>query len=304
MSNCFSMVKMVTYTTAIVNRLTFAQRAVNLSAMAKVRLDTLLLRKGLVESLRSAQSLIMAGQVLVADQVMDKPGWRVPDSAQVVIREAAPYVSRGGIKLEHALARFELDVADCVAADVGASTGGFTDCLLQKGARKVYAIDVGYGELAWRLRQDSRVVVLERTNIRYLESLPEPVDLATVDVSFISLGLVLPRIVELLRPGGEIVALIKPQFEAPRESVGQGGVVRDPEVHRAVLETVLSGAGVEGLRLRGLVASPLRGPAGNVEFFSHLSPDQRLGSIAIEGAVDACLAEAASLQEQREAKDR
>lgn len=263
--------------------------------MAKVRLDELLLRRGLAESLRSAQGLILAGQVMVEDQVMDKPGGHVRDSAQVVIREGPRYVSRGGIKLEHALARFKVHVVDRLAADVGASTGGFTDCLLQHGARKVYAIDVGYGELAWSLRQDRRVVVLERTNIRHLGSLPEPIDLATIDVSFISLALVLPRVVDLLRPDGEIVALIKPQFEAARERVERGGVVRDPQVHRAVLETVLGGAMGLGLRVRDLNPSPLTGPAGNVEFFSYLSRDQRLDSVAMEEALDGCLKEAASI---------
>jgi 23S rRNA (cytidine1920-2'-O)/16S rRNA (cytidine1409-2'-O)-methyltransferase len=263
--------------------------------MAKVRLDTLLLRRGLADSLGSAQGLILAGQVVVDDQVMDKPGGQVRDNVEVEIRERPRYVSRGGFKLEHALARFRVDVAERIAADVGASTGGFTDCLLQHGARKVYAIDVGYGELAWSLRQDPRVVVLERTNIRHLGSLPEPMDLATVDVSFISLALVLPRVVDLLGPDGEIVALIKPQFEAPRERVERGGVVRDPRVHRAVLETVVGGTVGLGLRVRGLTPSPLRGPAGNVEFFSHLSRDQRLESVTIEEAVEACLREAESL---------
>jgi 23S rRNA (cytidine1920-2'-O)/16S rRNA (cytidine1409-2'-O)-methyltransferase len=263
--------------------------------MAKVRLDTLLLRRGLAESLRSAQGLILAGQVVVEDQVMDKPGGHVRDNAQVEIRERPRYVSRGGFKLEHALARFEVGLVDRIAADVGASTGGFTDCLLQHGARKVYAIDVGYGELAWSLRHDPRVEVLERTNIRHLGSLPEPIDLATIDVSFISLALVLPRVVALLRSDGEIVALIKPQFEAAREKVERGGVVRDSQVHREVLETVVCGAVGLGLRVRGLTPSPLRGPAGNVEFFSYLSRDQRLESLTIEEAVEACLEEAATL---------
>jgi 23S rRNA (cytidine1920-2'-O)/16S rRNA (cytidine1409-2'-O)-methyltransferase len=241
-----------------------------LCLMAKVRLDTLLVRQGLAESHRRAQSLIMAGQVIVEDHVMDKPGARVPETAQVIIREKPRYVSRGGIKLEHALARFQISVVDRVVADIGASTGGFIDCLLQKGARKVY-----------------------------VDSLPEPVDLATVDVSFISLALVLPRVANLLRPEGEIVALIKPQFEAPRDRVAKGGVVRDPEVHRTVIEKVAVEAIGGGLRLRGLTPSPLRGPAGNVEFFCYLSRDERLDSISIEEAVDACLNEAASLLQPR-----
>jgi 23S rRNA (cytidine1920-2'-O)/16S rRNA (cytidine1409-2'-O)-methyltransferase len=263
--------------------------------MAKVRLDRLLVKRGLVQSLRDAQGLIMAGRVMLGDRVLDKPGEEVHDTAQVFIRERPRYVSRGGLKLEHALDRFGVDVANRTVLDVGASTGGFTDCLLQKGARKVYALDVAYGELAWRLRQDSRVVVLERTNVRYLDSLPEPMDLATMDVSFISLRLVLPPVVDLLRPEGEIVALIKPQFEAAREKVAKGGVVRNPEVHRAVLEEVLGEAVGKGLRLRDLTVSPLKGPAGNVEFFSHLSRDQRMDSVAIEVAIETCLSEAASL---------
>jgi 23S rRNA (cytidine1920-2'-O)/16S rRNA (cytidine1409-2'-O)-methyltransferase len=271
--------------------------------MAKVRLDRLLVRRGLVDSIRGAQGLILAGQVMLEDRVMDKAGVLVPDTAQVLIREKPRYVSRGGFKLEHALDRFGVDVADMTVIDVGASTGGFTDCLLQKGAQKVYAIDVAYGELAWRLRQDSRVVVLERTNVRYLDSLPEPMDLATIDVSFISLRLVLPPVADLLRPDGEIVALIKPQFEAPRERVARGGVVRDPAVHRAVLEEVVGEAVDEGLRLRGLIPSSLRGPAGNVEFFSYLSRDQRVESISIEGAVEACLGETASLRQPDHAQD-
>jgi len=226
---------------------------------------------------------------------LDKAGELVPDIAQVFVREKPRYVSRGGLKLEHALDRFGIDVADRTVIDVGASTGGFTDCLLQRGARKVYAIDVAYGELAWRLRQNARVVVLERTNVRYLNSLPEPMDLATVDVSFISLRLVLPPVTDLLQPEGQIVALVKPQFEAARESVAKGGVVRDPAVHRAVLEEVVGEAVGKGLRLRGLTPSPLRGPAGNVEFFSYLSRDQRMDSVAIEEAIETCLGEAALL---------
>jgi 23S rRNA (cytidine1920-2'-O)/16S rRNA (cytidine1409-2'-O)-methyltransferase len=257
-----------------------------------VRLDTLLVQRRLVESRQKAQGLILAGQVLVDGRPVDKPGRRIPESAEVTIREGLPYVSRGGIKLEHALDRFDIDVSEKIAADIGASTGGFTDCLLQRGARKVYAVDVGYGQLAWKLRQDARVVVLERTNVRYLETLPEPVDLATVDVSFISLELVLPQVKRLLCPEGEIVSLIKPQFEAGRDQVGKGGVVNEPAIHRAVLEKVIGLSRREGLRIRGLTPAPLRGPAGNVEFFIHLSRDQRLDSTGIVKAVDDCLSEA------------
>ena len=263
--------------------------------MEKVRIDTLLIERQLVESLQKAQSLIMAGQVLVDGHVIDKPGRRIPEGAQVTVREGPPYVSRGGIKLAHALDRFDVNVSDRIAADIGASTGGFTDCILQHGARKVYAVDVGYGQLAWKLRQDPRVIVLDRTNVRYLESLPDPIELATIDVSFISLELVLPQVVKLLRPEGEILTLIKPQFEARRDQVGTGGVVKDPAVHRMVLENVIALATREGLRVRGLTPSPVRGPAGNVEFFAHLSRDQRWDSICIEEALDACLREAETI---------
>ena len=254
-------------------------------------MDVLLVERGLVESRERGQRLIRAGQVLVDGRVVDKPGARVPGGADIHLRAKLPYVSRGGLKLEAALDNFTVQVAGAVAADVGASTGGFTDCLLQRGARKVYAIDVGYGQLAWRLRQDPRVVVMERVNVRYLESLPEPIDLATVDVSFISLELVLPNVVGWLKPAGDIIALIKPQFEAGRAEVGKGGVVKDPEVHRAVLAKILGWALDHGLAVRGLMASPLRGPAGNVEFLAHLSKGRGEASIEVERAIDGCLSE-------------
>jgi len=260
----------------------------------KKRLDVLLVERGLVESRERAQRLIRAGQVLVEERVVDKPGARVARDAAIRLQATLPYVSRGGQKLEAALARFGIEVAGVVALDVGASTGGFTDCLLQHGVARVYAVDVGYGQLAWKLRRDPRVVVLERTNIRYLESLPEPVDLATVDVSFISLELVLPVVIKLLKPEGEIVALIKPQFEAGREQVGKGGVVRDPVVHRAVLRRILGWARDHGLAVRGLMRSPLLGPAGNVEFFAHLSTDPNAASIEIEEAIEGCIVHPAS----------
>ena len=263
--------------------------------MDKARLDKLVVKKGLAESLRQARSLIMAGQVLVGGHVMDKAGNRIPENAQVTVRERLRYVSRGGTKLEHALDRFRIDVSQKTAADIGASTGGFADCLLQRGARKVYAVDVGYGQLAWQIRQDARVVVLDRTNIRHLATLPDLVDLATVDVSFISLEVVLPHVVRLLHREGELLTLIKPQFEAEREEVGNGGVVRDPAVHRLVLEKVIRRAAQEELRLAGLTPSPLRGPAGNVEFFAHLSRDQRLDNIDVEEALENCLGEATTI---------
>ncbi|HIC88998.1 MAG TPA: TlyA family RNA methyltransferase [Anaerolineae bacterium] len=240
----------------------------------KRRLDLLLVERGLAESRTQAQRLIMAGQVLVDKQVADKPGHTVPTTVDIHIRQQLPYVSRGGLKLAAALDAFGVQVKGTVCADIGASTGGFTDCLLQRGATRVYAVDVGYGQLAWKLRQNPQVVLLERTNARYLTRLPNGsrVDLITVDVSFISLKLVLPAVVRFLAPGGQIIALIKPQFEAGREAVGKGGVVRDPMVHRAVLTNILEWALQQQLGPVGLIRSPITGPAGNVEFLLHLKP--------------------------------
>lgn len=249
--------------------------------MEKERLDILLHQRGLVESRERARRLILAGQVLVDGEVVDKPGTQVLTEASLAIKEAPAYVSRGGYKLEAALDAFAVDISGLIVADIGASTGGFTDCLLQHGAARVYAIDVGYGQLAWSLRQDPRVVVLDRVNARYLQELPEAVDLATVDVSFISLKLVLPAAQRLLKPKGQAIALIKPQFEAGRQQVRKG-VVRDPAVHRAVLNDLLGWAESNGWLVQGLVVSPLRGPAGNVEFLTHL----RLPS-GVPGAVHA-----------------
>lgn len=239
--------------------------------MAKERVDLALLRRGLVESREKARALIMAGQVMADDRVMDKPGALVSEDTPIRLRERLPYVSRGGIKLAHALDAFGLDVRDTVALDVGASTGGFTDCLLQRGARKVYAVDVGYGQMDLRLRQDPRVVLMERTNIRYLTHLPESPDLATIDVSFISLEKVIPPVLALLKPEAFVVALVKPQFEAGKDQVGKGGVIRDPAIHRAVLERLTGWAEAQGLVVRGLTASPILGPAGNREFFLYLA---------------------------------
>jgi 23S rRNA (cytidine1920-2'-O)/16S rRNA (cytidine1409-2'-O)-methyltransferase len=252
--------------------------------MAKERLDVLVAERGLAESRAQAQRLIRAGRVRVDGQVADKPGSRTSAEADITLKELPPFVSRGGEKLAAALDAFELDVRGAVCADVGASTGGFTDCLLQRGVCRVYAIDVGYGQLDWRLRNDERVVVMERTNARYLEQLPEPIGVATIDVSFISLDLILPQVVGWLAPRGAacelgakgpsanrestVIALIKPQFEAGRRDVHRGGVVRDPEVHRRVLTSVLRTAERLELGLYGLMASPLRGPAGNVEFLA------------------------------------
>jgi 23S rRNA (cytidine1920-2'-O)/16S rRNA (cytidine1409-2'-O)-methyltransferase len=240
----------------------------------KERLDVLMVTQGLAESRPQAQRLIMAGQVAVGDRVVDKPGTQVPATTEISVKPRLPYVSRGGFKLAAALDAFGLDVHGWIVADVGASTGGFTDCLLQRGAARVYAIDVGYGQLAWKLQQDPRVTVIDRTNARYLENLAEPVHLATIDVSFISLKRILPRVCAWLRKGGQIVALIKPQFEARRRQVEKGGVVRDPAVHQQVLEDLATWAGSEGMGLRGLIRSPITGPAGNVEFLAHWVPDR------------------------------
>ena len=231
---------------------------------AKARLDELL------ETRSQAQRLIAAGQVFVGDALADKPGRQVATDASLRIQEGLRYVSRGGLKLEAALDAFGIVPSGWVCADIGASTGGFTDCLLQRGAARVYAVDVGYGQLAWSLRTDSRVIALERVNIRHLQALPEPVTLATVDVSLIGLGLVLPRIAALLAPAGQVVALIKPQFEVGKGQVGKGGVVRDPQLHRDAVRKVLSEAMACDLAPAGLMRSPLLGPAGNVEFLAWL----------------------------------
>jgi 23S rRNA (cytidine1920-2'-O)/16S rRNA (cytidine1409-2'-O)-methyltransferase len=236
----------------------------------KLRLDELLVGRGLAETRSQAQKIIMAGEVTVDGQKLDKAGHLVRDDAEVELAGSLRYVSRGGLKLEKALDEFGVNPAGWTCADIGASTGGFTDCLLQRGAVKVYAIDVGYGQLAWSLRQDPRVVNLERANIRYLEPLPEPVRLAVIDVSFIGLGLVLPAAARLLTPDGEIIALIKPQFEVGKGQVGKGGVVREPALHRAAVENALREAGALGLAPAGVIRSPIKGPAGNVEFLAWL----------------------------------
>jgi 23S rRNA (cytidine1920-2'-O)/16S rRNA (cytidine1409-2'-O)-methyltransferase len=259
-----------------------------MTRVRKERLDLLVVEQGLADSRQQAQRLIMAGQVAVDDQVVDKAGTRVPVTAQVSVTGGLPYASRGGIKLEAAIEAFAIDPDGWIVADVGASTGGFTDCLLQHGARRVYAIDVGYGQLAWKLQQDPRVVVMDRTNARHLAALPEPVDLATIDVSFISLKLILPTVTGWLREGGQIVALIKPQFEAGRKQVGKGGVVRDPAVHRAILEDLTTWAASQGMGLGGLIRSPLTGPAGNVEFLAHWIPDRKI-TVDVAALIEVCL---------------
>ena len=252
------------------------------------RIDLLMVERGLCTSRTEAQRLIMAGEVHVDEQLVTKSGTQVPVQATITIDQGLPFVSRGGFKLEAALDAFAVPVEHSVIADVGASTGGFTDCLLQRGAQRVYAIDVGYGQLAWSLRNDERVVVMERTNARHLRELPEPIHLATIDVSFISLTLVLPRIRDWLVPGGSVIALIKPQFEAGRAQVGKGGVVRDPATHRQVLSRILTWAKQNGLPPQGLIRSPIKGPSGNVEFLAMLTKST-LDGIEIEAAIDRIL---------------
>jgi 23S rRNA (cytidine1920-2'-O)/16S rRNA (cytidine1409-2'-O)-methyltransferase len=272
---------------------TEANRRTAKPSRGKQRLDLLLVERGLAESREQARRLIMAGEVLVDEQISDKPGRTVSLDATLRVREPLPYVSRGGQKLAAALQAFSVPVENITAVDVGASTGGFTDCLLQHGASRVFAIDVGYGQLAWKLRSDPRVIPLERTNIRHLTHLPGGVlaDLAVIDASFISLTLVLPPTLNLLTAEGEVVALIKPQFEARQEDVGKGGVVRDAKVHQRVLQESFGLAARLGLTVAGLIASPLLGPAGNAEFLiwlrrtNELAPNpEQLISTALEQA--------------------
>lgn len=252
----------------------------------KLRLDLLLLERGLAPSREKAQALIMAGEVEVDGAIHDKPGTRVPTEAVVTLRARPRFVSRGGEKLDAALDAFGIAVSGTVCADVGASTGGFTDCLLQRGAARVYAIDVGYGQIALNLRQDPRVVVMERTNARYLEALPEPVHFVSIDASFISLTLLLPAVLRWAAPPFDIVPLVKPQFEAGRHDVGKGGVVRDARIHRRVLHEVGSFAGGLGLAIRGLIRSPLRGPAGNTEFLLWLSSTPADATVDLDALIE------------------
>jgi 23S rRNA (cytidine1920-2'-O)/16S rRNA (cytidine1409-2'-O)-methyltransferase len=251
----------------------------------KVRLDVLTVERGLAETRARAQAIIQGGGITVDGRVVTRPGTGVErESELALVREPLPYVSRGGLKLKHAVERFRLDLAGAVAADVGASTGGFTDVLLREGVARVYAIDVGYGQLDWKLRNDPRVVVMERTNIRSLEALPEPVQVAVIDTSFISLRQVLPAVQRLLVPRADVIALIKPQFEAGREQVGKKGVIRNPVVWAEVLYGVLEWGVEHGWSVMGVERSPIRGPAGNVEFLAHLSRGNE-GSIDIVDAI-------------------
>ena len=246
----------------------------------KKRLDVLLTEQGYAENRTKAQAIIMAGQVYVEGQKADKPGVSYEENVSIEVRgSVCPYVSRGGLKLEKALRDFGVKPEGFVCSDSGASTGGFTDCLLQQGAAKVFAIDVGYGQLDWKIRSDPRVVVMERTNIRYVtpEDLGEPLDLSVIDVSFISLKIVLPAIKQLLKPNGQVLCLIKPQFEAGKEKVGKKGVVREPATHQEVLDNFVSLAKELGFTILGLTFSPVKGPEGNIEFLGHLTLEEKAG---------------------------
>jgi 23S rRNA (cytidine1920-2'-O)/16S rRNA (cytidine1409-2'-O)-methyltransferase len=240
---------------------------IEIRKVAKRRIDSLLVAEGLVASRAKAQALIMAGEVTVDGRAVTKPGTLIEEGAAIVISEPPPFVSRGGIKLDHALDEFRLDVRGKVAADIGASTGGFTDCLLKRGASRVYAIDVGYGQLDYRLRQDPRVVVMERVNARYPISLPEKVDLATIDLSFISVTKVIPSVAQILKEDGYLVVLVKPQFESRKGEVGKGGIIKDPQLHAAILGRFIVWVVDNGFRLKGLIVSPILGTEGNKEFF-------------------------------------
>lgn len=246
----------------------------------KERLDVLIHRLGLTDSREKASSQVMSGIVYVNGIKVDKPGTRFPEESNIEIRgNALPYVSRGGLKIEKAFREFNIEVKDKVALDIGASTGGFTDCMLQNGAAKIYAIDVGYGQLAWKLRTDIRVVCMERTNIRYVtpEDIDESADFASIDVSFISLTKVLPAVIQLLNEGGELVCLVKPQFEAGRDKVGKKGVVRDKDVHIQVLEKIITFCCNEiALSILGLGYSPIKGPEGNIEYLLYMSKSKEL----------------------------
>ena len=259
--------------------------------MKKVRLDQLVFDLGYTESRERAKTTIMSGLVFVNGQRADKPGMPVaPDSKIEVRGEAIPFVSRGGFKLDKALKVFPVDPAGKNCIDCGASTGGFTDVLLQHGAAKVYAVDVGYGQLAWKLRNDPRVINLERTNLRYVtaEQIPERLDLAVMDVSFISIKLVLPTVRELLLPGADLICLMKPQFEAGREEVGKKGVVRDSAVHCQVIHSILDFAPQIGLSVMGLDYSPIKGPEGNIEYICHMKNGSFEGpSLDVEAIVNA-----------------
>lgn len=243
----------------------------------KERLDKLVHERGLAESREQAKRLILAGLVLVNAQKIDKAGTLIAEDAEIrLLGQEHPYVGRGGLKLEKALQEFQIDPAGKVAIDVGASTGGFTDCLLQHGAQKVYAVDVGYGQLAWKLLHDSRVIPRERTNVRYVspEDFPEPMDLAVIDLSFISITKILEPVQRLLKPHAEVIALVKPQFEVGKGEVGKGGIVKSPEKHQRVLQEIREYAEGLGFEFKGMLESPIKGAKGNTEFLMYLSNDK------------------------------
>lgn len=244
--------------------------------MNKIRLDKLLVTKGLIESREKAKALILEGLVLVNDTKTDKAGTLVDSSSDLKILQTLPYVSRGGLKLEAALRDFNIDITGRTAMDVGASTGGFTDCLLQNHIKKVYAVDVGYGQLAWKLRNNPKVILLEKTNIRYLarDTIPSKIDIATIDVSFISLLKVIPKVMQFLSPAGEIIALIKPQFEASRKDVGKGGVIKNETKRTEIVNAIIKEVEKMGFEVKGVIKSPLKGPKGNVEFLIYLKLKQ------------------------------
>ncbi|MBR4116643.1 MAG: TlyA family RNA methyltransferase [Clostridia bacterium] len=255
--------------------------------MAKIRLDVALVEQGFAESREKAKALIMAGIVYVNNQKSDKAGNNIkPDDIIEVRGETLKYVSRGGLKLEKAVEVFDFSLKDAICADIGASTGGFTDCMLQNGAKKVYAIDVGYGQLAWKLRTDERVINLERTNFRYVtkEQIPDDLDFASVDVSFISLALIFPVMRTLLKENGQAVCLIKPQFEAGKENVGKKGVVRDKNVHIAVIDKIISLINENNFSLLGLNFSPVKGPEGNIEYLCHIKKCEKAENLCCVSA--------------------
>jgi 23S rRNA (cytidine1920-2'-O)/16S rRNA (cytidine1409-2'-O)-methyltransferase len=238
--------------------------------LAKKRIDIMLVEKGLAESRAKAQAMIMAGDVLADGKIVLKAGTLVNKDADVSVAEPPPFVSRGGLKLDYGLGYFGLDVRDAVVADIGASTGGFTDCLLKRGVRRVYAVDVGYGQLDYRLRQDPRVIVMDRVNARNTPDIREKLDMVVIDVSFISMEKIIPAVAGLLKEKGSIIVLVKPQFEAKRKEVGKGGIIRQPEIHARVLGRFVKWVTDNGYRLKGMVGSPIEGASGNREFLTWL----------------------------------
>jgi 23S rRNA (cytidine1920-2'-O)/16S rRNA (cytidine1409-2'-O)-methyltransferase len=258
------------------------------------RIDVLLVQRGTVASPEKAKQLIMAGEVTVNDQIVDKPGKLVATNSIITLQSNSQYVSRGGFKLQKALETFDIDIKGKTAIDVGASTGGFTDCLIQNGVAFVYAVDVGYGQLDWKLRNDERICVFERTNIRYVkpEQFEKTIDIATIDVSFISLDKVIPVVASIISDKGYIIALIKPQFEAERKLVGKGGVVKDPTIHKAVINSVCNEAIRNGLIIKGITYSPIKGPSGNIEYFVWLQKNDEEKTCLPDDIIDNVVTEA------------